>query len=183
MPDGAVVARDVVEHPGAVGVVALDADGRVGLIEQYRHPVGERLWELPAGLLDVFGESALAAAARELGEEAGLTAGRWDVLVDMLTSPGMTDEAIRVYLARDLQEVERPPGAHEEADLRLAWVPLTDAVTRVLAGKIRNGMACVGLLAAAQAQREGFVHLRAAEAEWPDRRRLRGRELPANAQT
>lgn len=166
LPSGDVVERDVVAHPGAVGVVALDDRQGVLLVEQWRQPVRQRLWELPAGLLDVPGEPAHVAAARELREEAGLAAGRWHVLVDTLSSPGMTDEATRVFLARDLSAVERPRGEAEEADIRTRWVPLGEAVAEVLAGHIRNAMACVGLLAA---QRVGDGPLRPADAPWPDR--------------
>lgn len=161
-----MVDRDVVAHPGAVGVVALDDRGRVALVEQYRHPVGLRLWELPAGLLDEPGEAASDAIARELLEEAGLRASAWSVLVDTYTSPGMTDEINRVYLAQDLRSADRPAGEAEEADLVLAWVLLDEAVARVLAGKIRNAMACVGLLAAARV-RDGRAAARAIDAPWP----------------
>lgn len=160
------VERDVVAHPAAVGVVALDDQGRVALVEQYRHPVGLRLWELPAGLLDEPGEAASAAVARELVEEAGLTAARWSVLLDTYASPGMTDEINRVYLAQDLSSTDRPAGEAEESDLALAWVPLEEAVARALAGQIRNAMACVGLLAAART-RTGGVDPRPVDAPWP----------------
>ncbi|MHB8339806.1 MAG: NUDIX domain-containing protein [Mycobacteriales bacterium] len=168
MPGGGEQLRDVVQHPGAVGVVALDETAQVLLVEQYRHPAGRRLWELPAGLLDVAGESAVAAAARELVEEAGLAAGRWDVLLDMLTSPGMSDEAVRVFLARDLSARAQEPGRDEEAELRTARVPLDEAVRQVLAGEIENAMACTGLLAAF-AWQAGARELRPADAPWPAR--------------
>ena len=90
MSDGSVAKREVVAHPGAVGVVALDGAGKIVLVNQYRPPIGARLDELPAGLLDVPGESALACAKRELFEEAGLAADEWNVLLDLHTSPGMT---------------------------------------------------------------------------------------------
>lgn len=169
MPGDTTSQRDVVRHPGAVGVVAIDDRGRVLLVSQYRHPVGRRLEELPAGLLDVHGESALLAAQRELAEEAGLGAGRWDVLVDLLTSPGMTDEAIRLYLARDVHEVEREVQEHEEVEMTTAWHELDDAVRRVLTGEIENGPACVGILAADRAARDGFSGLRPADSPWPSR--------------
>ena len=153
MPGGDTAERDVVEHPGAVGVVALDDDRRVLLIRQYRHPVGRALWELPAGLRDVAGEPDLETARRELLEEAGLRAGRWEPLVAALASPGMTDEQYVVFLARDLTEVpaaERPELEHEELDLETAWVPLADACDRVLAGDIENALCIIGVLAAAR---------------------------------
>ena len=170
MPGDTTSQRDVVVHPGAVGVVALDDQGRVLLVNQYRHPVRRRLDELPAGLLDVDGEDALVAAQRELVEEAGLAADTWHVLVDALTSPGMTDEAIRLYLARDVRTVDRDVQEHEEADMTTAWVPLEDAVRRVMAGQIENAMACLGILAADRASRDGFAGLRPADAPWPSRR-------------
>jgi len=169
MPGGGSSQRDVVVHPGAVGVVAMDDQGRVLLIEQYRHPVRRRLHELPAGLLDVEHEKALAAGARELAEEAGLGADTWHVLVDALTSPGMTDEAIRLYLARDVRVVDRDVQEHEELEITTAWVPLQDAVTRVLAGEVENAMACLGVLAVAEAQRRDFAGLRPADAPWRSR--------------
>jgi 8-oxo-dGTP pyrophosphatase MutT (NUDIX family) len=170
MPGGTTSQRDVVEHPGAVGVVALDEPGRVLLVNQYRHPVRRRMDELPAGLLDVAGEPALETAKRELAEEAGCAAETWHVLVDTLTSSGMTDEAIRVFLARDLREVDRDVQEHEELDMTSSWLELDEAVRRVLAGELENGMAAVGLLAADRAVRDGFTTLRPADAPWPSRK-------------
>jgi 8-oxo-dGTP pyrophosphatase MutT (NUDIX family) len=167
MPGDTSSQRDVVVHPGAVGVVALDQDDRVLLVNQYRHPVRARLDELPAGLLDKPGEPALDAAQRELAEEAGLAAETWHVLVDAYSSPGMADEAIRVFLARDLREVHQDRQEHEEADMTTSWVPLEEAVRRVLAGELQNGMAVQGLLAADRALRDGFTGLRPADAPWP----------------
>ena len=166
MPGDTTSQRDVVVHPGAVGVVALDDSERVLLVTQYRHPVRRRLEELPAGLLDVPGEPALDAAKRELVEEEGLAADTLHVLVDTLTSPGMTDEAIRIFLARDVREVERDVQEHEEADMTTAWVPLEDVVGRVLAGELENAMAVVGVLAADRARRDGLAGLRPADAPW-----------------
>lgn len=170
MPGDTTSVRDVVEHPGAVGVVALDDQGRVLMVNQYRHPVRRRMEELPAGLLDVDGEPALETAKRELAEEAGYAAETWHVLVDTLTSSGMTDEAIRVYLARGLREVERDVQEHEELDLTVSWLPLEEAAERVMAGEIENGMAAVGLLAADRAARHGFTGLRPADAPWRSRK-------------
>lgn len=169
MPDGVTSRRDVIVHPGAVGVVALRGtapDLEVLLVNQYRHPVGRRLDELPAGLLDVTGEPALAAAQRELAEEAGYRAGTWHVLVDVLTSPGMTDEAIRLFLARDLTPCSRDVQGHEEAELTARWVSLASAVRAALAGELENGICVTGVLAAAQAQSVGFDGLRVADAPW-----------------
>ncbi|POM23894.1 ADP-ribose pyrophosphatase [Actinomadura rubteroloni] len=146
------VGRDVVEHQGSVAVLALDAADRVLLLRQYRHAVGARLWEIPAGLRDVPGEPLRDLAARELLEESGYRAGRWDTLVDVYPSPGMSDERSRVFLARDLAEVPADEidfeRVHEEADMPVVWVPLADAVRKVLAGEIHNALAVQGILAA-----------------------------------
>ena len=166
MPGGETSQRDVVVHPGAVAVVALDSEHRVLLVRQYRHPVGEHLWELPAGLRDQTGESRLETARRELLEEGGVRAGTWHTLVDSLSSPGMTDEALRIYLARDVVEVEaadRPVVEHEELEMETAWVGLDEACRRALAGELRNATCLIGVLAAARAAAEGFPALRAPE--------------------
>lgn len=170
MPDGRVAVRETVAHPGAVVVVALDEQDRAVLIRQYRHPVRDYLWELPAGLLDVDGESAHLAAARELAEEAGLIAARWDTLLDLRSSPGFSDEAVRVYLARDLTDVavaDRYVGEHEESDMTVRRLDLDDAVGWVLAGTIENAAAAAGILAAHAARARGYADLRAADAGWP----------------
>lgn len=168
MPGATTSYRDVVVHPGAVAVLAVRND-EVLLVRQYRHPVGQRLEELPAGLLDVDGEPALSAAQRELVEEAGYVAARWDLLVDIWTSPGMTDEAIRVFLARDLTEVERDVQEHEELEMTTRWLPLDDAVTDALEGRLTNGIAVTGVLAAVVARSRGWSGLRPADAAWPAR--------------
>jgi ADP-ribose pyrophosphatase len=167
-----VVQRDVVVHPGAVGVVALDEHERVLLLRQYRHPVASELWELPAGLLDVPGEAALDCAHRELFEEAHLRAGRWHVLVDVFSSPGMSGEAYRIFVARDVAEVpepERHRAQHEERDMPTRWLTLDDATGAVMSGAIHNAMAVVGILAAARARSSGWTGLRPADAPWPGR--------------
>ncbi|HEY2079057.1 MAG TPA: NUDIX hydrolase [Streptosporangiaceae bacterium] len=160
LPDGELVVREVVEHPGAVAIVAIDEADRVLMIRQYRHPVRSMLWELPAGLRDVPGEPPLETARRELLEEAGYQAGDWHELADYLSSPGISTEQVRVYLARNLTVV--PAGQHEyvrqheEAYLTVAWVPLAEAVRAVLAGDLRNGVAIVGILSAYAAHTAGF---------------------------
>lgn len=148
MPGGKPANREIVEHFGAVAVVALDDDGRVALVEQYRHSVGKRLLELPAGLLDMYEEDELVCAKRELVEEAGLEAEQWGVLVDLVTSPGFAEEAVRVFVAKQLREVERPEPEDEEADMDFRWVPLSEAAQMVLRGEIVNSIAVGGILAA-----------------------------------
>lgn len=171
MADGKVAAREVIEHPGAVGVVALDEHGNVLLVNQYRHPVRARLDELPAGLLDVGKESALDAAKRELAEEAGVAARTWDVLIDLHTSPGVSDEAIRIFLARDLyaarQEGFEPQ--HEEASMTVTREPLPDAVRRIFAGRITNAAAVAGILAVVHGRATGWRGLRPVDAPWTAR--------------
>ena len=151
MPNEQVAYRDVVEHMGAVAVAAVNNAGEIAMVHQYRHAVKRRLWELPAGLLDVKDESGLAGAQRELVEEAGLKAAQWSVLADIVTSPGFCEETARVYLAQDLTEVERPEAfGDEEADMDFAWIKLDEAVAKVLAGEINNSIAVTGIFAAWQ---------------------------------
>jgi ADP-ribose pyrophosphatase len=155
MPGGVESVREVVRHPGAVAVVALDDEGRVVLLRQFRHPVGGYLWELPAGLRDADGEPPLETAKRELAEEVELAAEQWSLLTTHFSSPGFSDEQVLVYLAEGLSDVGRPEGftvEHEELDMDVRRVPLSEAVQRVFAGEIRNAAAVVGLLAAAQAR-------------------------------
>jgi 8-oxo-dGTP pyrophosphatase MutT (NUDIX family) len=138
-----------------VGVVALDDEGRVVLLRQYRHPIGEHLWELPAGLRDVDSEPPLETARRELAEEVQLAAERWSLLVTTYSTPGFCDEMVLVYLAEGLTEAALPDGftvEHEELDMTIERVPLADAVQQVFDGTIRNALAVIGILAAAQAR-------------------------------
>ena len=166
MPGGGDSVREVVHHPGAVAVLALDDDGNVVLLRQYRHPVGRHLWELPAGLRDEDGEPPLETAKRELAEEVQLAAARWSLLLSVNTSPGFSDELVHVFLAEGLSPVDRPDGfvvEHEEADMTIDRVPLADAVQRVFDGDIRNSSAVAGILAAAQV-RAGQPRLRPVDA-------------------
>ncbi|HLU71857.1 MAG TPA: NUDIX hydrolase [Nonomuraea sp.] len=168
MPRDETADRDYVRHPGSVGVLALDDAGRVLLIRQYRHPTRHLLWELPAGIRDVEGEPLVDGAARELAEEAGYRAATWHTLVDLYTSPGCSDERIRVFLARDLEKIPDEENTfehrHEEIGMPVEWVPLDDAVRRVLAGMIHNSAAVAGILAAYAAAAGGFAGLRPADA-------------------
>jgi ADP-ribose pyrophosphatase len=170
MPDGQYAARDYVVHIGAVGVVALDERDRIVLVRQYRHPIGYPLWELPAGLIDVDGEDLVEAAARELAEEADLAAARWQLLVDVHTSPGFTNEVIRLYLARGLSEVpevHRHRRHHEEAELTTARVPLDEAADMALRGEISNAACLIGVLAAARLRAQGWPDPRPVDAPLP----------------
>ncbi|MDP9861972.1 MULTISPECIES: NUDIX domain-containing protein [Streptosporangium] len=168
MQDEEVVNRDYAVHPGSVAVVALDEQDRVLMIRQYRHAVRRMLWELPAGLRDMEGEPLHVGAARELAEEAGYRAETWHTLIDAFTSPGMTDERTRIFLARGLSPI--PDGEldfvhrHEEVDMPVVWIPLSDAVRRALAGMIHNSQAVAGILAAYAASADAFASLRPADA-------------------
>jgi ADP-ribose pyrophosphatase len=170
-PDGQLITREYLKHPGAVGVIALDDHDRVALVRQYRHPVRHRLIEPPAGLLDVDGEGYLATVKRELAEEVGLAAGSWAVLVDLFTTPGILGESLRIYLARDLEVVDDPDGyvrEGEEAHMDTVWASLDDLVEAVLDGRLHNPTVVSGVLAAWTArERDGFSSLRAADAAWP----------------
>jgi 8-oxo-dGDP phosphatase len=160
MPDGEVAERDVIEHPGAVAIVALDQSDRVLLIRQYRHPAGQLLWEIPAGIRDAPGEHPRATAERELLEETGYRARDWYLLTDFFTSPGITTERLLVYLARGVTQVPQSERAghlprHEEAHLLVRWVPLREVVGLFLAGDLHNGVTAVGILSAYAAQQGG----------------------------
>jgi ADP-ribose pyrophosphatase len=166
MPGGGDSVREVVTHPGAVGIVAVDEQDRVVVLRQYRHPVGEHLVELPAGLRDADGEPPLETAKRELAEEVGLAAERWALLATYYSSPGFCTERVDLYLAEGLSEVDRPEGftaEDEETDMEVSRLPLAEAVQQVFDGRIRNSVAVIGVLAAARA-REAGVRLRPVDA-------------------
>lgn len=149
MPDGSAAPRDVVVKLGAVGVVAIDDQDRVVMVRQYRHAVRGYLWELPAGLTDVDGEELVDAARRELAEEADVTAGRMEHLIDLYLSPGFTNETIRLFLARDLIEIpdgDRHERIAEEADMEIRRIPLAEAVEMILKGEIVNAASVAGIL-------------------------------------
>jgi 8-oxo-dGDP phosphatase len=165
------VRREYVRHTGAVAILALDEQDRALFVRQYRHPVRMELWEPPAGLLDEPGEPPLEAARRELAEEADLRAERWAVLVDWFNSPGGMNEALRLYLARGLSsvpETERHQRVAEEQGMPVRWVPLDSARDDVLAGRVHNPAAVVGILAACAARDAGWTTLRPADAPWPE---------------
>ena len=166
--------RQYLLHPGAVGVIAWDeAADRIAVVRQYRHPVAYRLVEPPAGLLDADGESWLSAAERELAEEAGLKAERWQVLVDVFTSPGAGQESLRIYLARGLSPAPAPEGfvaEHEEAQMDVCWAARSDLVTAILGGRLQNPTMVSGVLALEVARLSGQLdNLRVPDAAWPAR--------------
>ncbi|MFV0434376.1 MAG: NUDIX domain-containing protein [Leucobacter sp.] len=172
---GSELVRDYVDHSGAVAVLALDTDGRVLLIRQYRHPIAHRDWEIPAGLMDLPGESGLRAAQRELAEEADLRAERWDLLLDVYLSPGGTSEAMRIFLARDLHAVEHGfVRSDEEAELLPRWVRLEEVVEAVLDGRVQNAVTANAVLAAWTAGARGWSTLRDPELPWTAREASRG---------
>ena len=144
------LVRHYVDHPGAVAVVALDGEGRVLLLQQYRHPLQARDWEIPAGLRDVQGEAPVETAKRELAEEADLTARDWSPLGSFALSPGGSNEIIHIFLATDLAPTPEPyPRDAEEADIRLEWLPLETALAGVREGRFHNATTALGLLTAA----------------------------------
>lgn len=149
--NGEQIRRQYVDHPGAAAVVALDDEDRVLLIQQYRHPIRHRDWEIPAGLLDVAGESPLQSAVRELAEEADLVASSWEPLLSIFTTPGGNDEVVHIFLARGLSAAGAVHAREaEEADIRVEWVARTEVVDGILAGRLRNGILAVGVLAATE---------------------------------
>jgi 8-oxo-dGDP phosphatase len=166
LPDDNQAERTVVTHPGAVAILALDDAQRVLMIRQYRHPVGRELWEIPAGLRDVDGESLLQTAQRELLEETGYRASEWHTLIDYYGSPGYSTEELRIFLARGV-ELAGDSGFHREAEEKYIvtdWVPLTEATGLALAGKLHSGPAIAGVLAGYAASAQGFARLRSATA-------------------
>lgn len=169
--NGSSVTRDFVDHTGAVAILAMDERDRVLLIRQYRHPVRARLWEIPAGLLDVNGEKARDAAERELAEEADLEATTWSVLADYYTSPGGSDEAIRIFLATGISEREtRYERQEEEADIEKCWIPLDAAVDAVRDRTVQNPSLVTAVLSAFVEKQRGWSGLADADTPWPQHR-------------
>lgn len=166
--NGEPIVREYVDHTGAVAVLAIDENDRVLLINQYRHPVRAREWEIPAGLLDLADEHPLVAAKRELAEEADLVATEWNVLTEFYTSPGGSTEAIRIYLARGLSATaEAFDRTEEEADIQLRWVPLDECVDAVLARRVQNPSLVLSVLAAQASRSRGWSTLAPADEPWP----------------
>lgn len=149
LPEAEGLVRDLMAHTGAVGIAVVDENQRMLFVQQYRHPVRARLWEVPAGLLDVAGEPPLEAAQRELAEEADLTAEHWDVLSDSCLSPGGSSETMRLFLARGLSfvpEADRHQRSEEEAGFRFRWISVDEALSAVTDGRITNAIAQLAIL-------------------------------------
>ena len=144
LPNGHAMELEIVRHPGAAAVAALDADGAVTLLEQYRHAVGGYLWEVPAGKLDQ-GEAPRACAERELREEAGLVAGRLEHVGSIVTCPGFCDEVIHLFVATDLTEVPQALGA-DEVIMSIRAVPLAEALAMIERGEIRDAKTVAALV-------------------------------------
>lgn len=146
LPNGGLLRAEIVRHPGGAAVVALDAARRVCLLRHYRPVTGGWLWELPAGKID-HGEPALRTAQRELREEAGLTAARWEDLGAVLSSPGVFSETIHLYLARGLAQAASSPDRDEVFELH--WLPFEETVERAAGGEFNDAKTVIGLMRAA----------------------------------
>ena len=151
---GETLTREFVNHPGAVAVVAVNDVNQILMIRQYRHPVRQLLWEIPAGLLDVEGESEILAAERELLEETGYRAATMEPLIEFFTTPGGNSERIQIFKATNLEYVGRPEIQEgEESELLIEWVDFEIALGSVLASEIKSPSASVGIMALALQQR------------------------------
>lgn len=164
---GSTITREYVDHTGAVAVLALDEHDRVLLIKQYRHPIAARDWELPAGLLDVDAEPALAAAKRELAEEVDLAASEWHLLSEFFTSPGGSNESLRVYLARGLTSTVAFAREAEEAQIETRWVSIDEIVAAVLSRSVTNSILGYAVLAASASRALGWSTLGDPDEDWP----------------
>lgn len=169
------ITREYMDHTGAVAILALDESDRVLLIKQYRHPIGARDWEIPAGLLDIDGESPLLTARRELAEEVDLVATDWSLLSEFYSTPGGSNEAVRIFLARGLRATDATfDRTEEEFDIEKRWVPLDEAVAAVLDRSIGNSILSIAVLAASVSRAGGWASLGPAESPWTRHPRFRG---------
>lgn len=165
---GQSITREYTDHTGAVAILAIDERDRVLLLKQYRHPIRSRDWEIPAGLLDVRGEAPLLCAQRELAEEADLVAEQWNLLSDLATSPGGSNELIRIYLARGLSATDQVfDRTEEEAEIELRWVDLDEVVDAAVERRIGNAILMIAVHAAQAARARHWSSLGDADAPWP----------------
>ncbi len=172
---GETISREFVSHPGAVGVLALNDKNEALLIRQYRHPIRTREWEIPAGMLDLSGESPLDAAKRELSEEVDMCAQTWHTLIDFTLTPGGSNEVMRVYLARELRASQAKFNRKsEEADMEIAWIPMEDLLFSVLTRRVQNPVLMLAALAAHEGLQVQWKYLRDADEPWPVYERLKG---------
>ncbi|MEJ2345560.1 MAG: NUDIX hydrolase [Gammaproteobacteria bacterium] len=146
LPNGHRAELEIVHHPGGAAVVAVDAEQRVCLLHQYRYAVGGWLWELPAGKID-HPEAPLSTAQRELAEEAGVAAQRWQPLGSMISSPGVFTEQVYLYLAQQLQPV--PAAAEDHEVFEVHWRPFSEALEDAVSGVLTDAKSVIGLLRAA----------------------------------
>jgi ADP-ribose pyrophosphatase len=153
LPNGKTVELELMRHPGAAAVAAVDDGGRVVLIRQYRHATGGYIWELPAGILNEEAEPPRACAARELREEVGLEAREWRTLGMIYTTPGFCDERIHLFLARGLTQGDHERD-HDEVIDEVRAVPIDEALAMIRRGDIVDGKTVAGLYRAADAVRE-----------------------------
>ncbi len=151
--DGKTFVRETAVSGDAVGIVALDEKERVLLIRQYRHPMGRPVWEIPAGRMDVDGETPEETALRELREETDTEADSVEFLTLFLNSAGWTTERTYVYLAKGLKDVPEFQRENEEADIEKKWIPLTEAAELVRSGKLDDAKTVIGILLAYDKQR------------------------------
>jgi ADP-ribose pyrophosphatase len=146
LPNGSTLEVETVRHPGGAAVVALDTEGRICLLRQYRPVFGDWMWEVPAGKIDN-GEPPLATARRELAEEAGIAAARWEELGHMVSSPGVFTERVHLYFARDLSAV--PDTQHPDEIFEIHWIPLRDALMQARSGAISDAKSVIAVFRAA----------------------------------
>ena len=142
LPNGVEIDLAVIRHPGAAAIVALDNAGNLAMLHQYRHAIGGYLWEIPAGCRNT-GESPLECANRELAEEAGLSAQRWDHLGTIVTIPSFCDERIDLYLARELEPATGTPD--EDEVIRVEKISFDDAMKMIRSGEIIDAKTIAGL--------------------------------------
>lgn len=147
LPNGAEVELEIIHHPGGAAVLAVDDSGRVCILKQFRHAAGGYLWELPAGKIDNR-EPPLATAQRELEEEAGHTAARWDTLGHYVSSPGVFTEVVHLFLARALHAVPARPEQDEVFETH--WRPLSEVIDMAVSGELSDGKSLVAVLRAAR---------------------------------